>query len=55
MSELTEEQKSTLYDLGAYSFPAPPVYSGNWDRVAWITYITGSGHWDKSKLPKGAK
>lgn len=42
---LTEEEKIALYRAGRYCFPAPPVYTGNWDEAAWIRFIDKEGRW----------
>lgn len=41
----TYEQKVKLYKDGAYAFPPPPVYTGNWDMDSWIKYIDLHGTW----------
>jgi pentatricopeptide repeat protein len=42
---LTEAQKGFLFDAGSYSFPAPPVCTGLWDRAAWIAFVDACGQW----------
>jgi hypothetical protein len=27
------------YHAGKYRFNPPPVYSGNWDELAWINWV----------------
>ncbi len=44
-SVLTEEQKAELYDAGKYVMKVPPVFTGNWDRAAWIAWVDGCHGW----------
>ena len=39
------EARRFLYKHGKYSFPPPPVYTGNWNEGAWIRYIDRDGKW----------
>jgi|JI10StandDraft_1071094.scaffolds.fasta_scaffold547473_1 hypothetical protein len=39
------QKKVEKYRAGAYAFPAPPVYTNNWDQSSWIKYIDQHGTW----------
>lgn len=43
--ELTDEDKSKLYDLGHYAFPVPPVPTLMWKKPDWIRYVDRHGRW----------
>ena len=42
---MTHNEKLYLYRAGKYVFSVPPVFSGNWDDAAWITWIDGCNGW----------
>lgn len=44
---MDQATKQALYKAGAYSFPAPPVQTTNWNDQDWIDYIDAHGKWQK--------
>lgn len=35
----TRAKRAAAYDAGRYKLSPPPVYSGGWDRQAWMNWV----------------
>ena len=43
--DLTPNEKRTLYRMGLYRMPVPPVETARWDEDVWIHWIDDNGQW----------